>query len=253
MDIFRIKRQSIATRKSKNAMDLERMNYQKIIDYFYGEADSELKDLLIIHSRAVADKALRICNQHPELEIDCKFVETAAMLHDIGIIQCDAPGIHCHGERPYIQHGLAGEEMLMNLSSRRVLEESRERREERDSQENILEEREFRGKSKDKSGGRNDFLIDNEDYSLLQKIGRVCSHHTGAGITKEEIAEQQLPLPLQDFMPETLEEKVICYADKFFSKTRPKEEKSLEHVERSLSKFGEGSLKRFREWHELFQ
>jgi len=225
------------------------MNYQKIIDHFYGEADSELKNLLLIHSRAVADKALRICNQHPELGIDCKFVEIAAMLHDIGIIECNAPSIHCYGKRPYIQHGLAGEEMLRNFSERLSLlkesssSESRERNETKEIPEQSRETR----------VGNEVFFIENEDYNLLENVGRVCSHHTGAGITKEEIAEQQLPLPQQDFMPETLEEKVICYADKFFSKTRPMEEKSLEHVERSLAKFGEGSLKRFREWHELFK
>ena len=48
---------------------------------------------------------------------------------------------------------------------------------------------------------------------------RVCERHTGAGLTKREIIEQELPLPQQDFLPETTEEKLICYADKFFSKT----------------------------------
>ena len=82
--------------------------------------------------------------------------------------------------------------------------------------------------------------------------------HTGAGITREEILQQQLPLPLPDndsepYMPETLEEKLICYADKFFSKTRLEQEKTYEHAERSLAKFGEAGVNRFREWHELFE
>ena len=46
-----------------------------------------------------------------------------------------------------------------------------------------------------------------------------AKRHTGAGLTKKEIIEQELPLPQQDFLPETTEEKLICYADKFFSKT----------------------------------
>ena len=54
-------------------------------------------------------------------------------------------------------------------------------------------------------------------------------------------------------MPETLEEKLICYADKFFSKTRPDHEKTYEEAERSLLKFSEDGVGRFREWHELFR
>ena len=51
---------------------------------------------------------------------------------------------------------------------------------------------------------------------------------------------------------ETLEEKLICYADKFFSKTRLDVEKTKEQAERSLAKFGEAGVLRFREWEKLF-
>lgn len=183
-----------------------------IITHFYGSADTPLRKLLLQHSRAVADKALRICDSHPELGMDRDFVEAAAMLHDIGIIQCDAPSIHCHGTRPYIQHGLAGAEMIMTLGT---LESSR-------------------------------------------ALARVCQRHTGAGITREEVIAQHLPLLLPDddsepYMPETLEEELVCYADKFFSKTRPTEEKSFEQAERSLMKFGDAGVERFRQWGQLFE
>lgn len=62
------------------------MDYQAIIDKYYGAGNSELKSLLLVHSRAVADKALHICDKHPELALDRDFVEAAAMLHDLGII-----------------------------------------------------------------------------------------------------------------------------------------------------------------------
>ena len=81
---------------------------------------------------------------------------------------------------------------------------------------------------------------------------RVCERHTGAGITKAQIIAQNLPLPQQDFLPETMEEKVICYADKFFSKTHIDREKTIEQVEKSLSKFGEEGVLRFREWEKCF-
>ena len=93
---------------------------------------------------------------------------------------------------------------------------------------------------------------------ILRKEGyerhaRVCERHTGAGITCKEIIAQGLPLPHQDFLPETLEEKVICYADKFFSKTHLDREKSIEKAEKSLAKFGEDGVMRFREWERMFE
>ena len=92
---------------------------------------------------------------------------------------------------------------------------------------------------------------------MLRKEGfprhaRVCERHTGAGITREQIINQHLPLPEQDFLPETMEEKVICYADKFFSKTHLDKEKTVEQAERSLAKFGEEGVLRFREWEQIF-
>ena len=81
---------------------------------------------------------------------------------------------------------------------------------------------------------------------------RVCERHTGAGLSLKEIEEQCLPLPHIDLLPETLEEKLICYADKFFSKTRLDREKTLEQAERSVAKHGEEGLQRFREMEEIF-
>lgn len=87
----------------------------------------------------------------------------------------------------------------------------------------------------------------------LEKYARVCERHTGAGLTAKEIAETGLPLPHMDFLPESLEEKLICYADKFFSKSGNfREEKSLERVRTSMAKFGKDSLNRFEALHSLF-
>ncbi len=88
----------------------------------------------------------------------------------------------------------------------------------------------------------------------LFRHGRVCERHTGAGITAEEIVSQGLPIdPPRNLLPETLEEKVICYADKFFSKSHPGDPaKDLERVRISLSKFGGDTLQRFDELVSLF-
>ncbi len=49
---------------------------------------------------------------------------------------------------------------------------------------------------------------------------RIASHHTGVGMTAEEIAKENLPLPHEDFLAETPEERLVMYADKFNSKQR---------------------------------
>lgn len=88
----------------------------------------------------------------------------------------------------------------------------------------------------------------------LYRHGRVCERHTGAGITAAEIISQHLPIaPPRDLLPESIEEKVVCYADKFFSKSRIDEpRKTLEHARRTLSKFGEDTLCRFDEMAAFF-
>ncbi len=177
------------------------MNFQAIINKYYPE-DNALKHILITHSRAVALRALRAIAKHPELNIDATFVEEAAMLHDIGIFLCNAPGIECVGSEPYIAHGTLGAK-----------------------------------------------LIRKEGY---EKHARVCERHTGAGITIEQIKERNLPLPEKDLLPETIEEQLVCYADKFFSKSHLDIEKTFEQAEKSLQKFGAEGLERFRKWHKMF-
>ena len=55
-----------------------------------------------------------------------------------------------------------------------------------------------------------------------------------------------------DLLPESLEEKLICLADKFFSKSKDMAEKPLPKVRRSMEKFGIEPLKRFDELCALF-
>ena len=81
----------------------------------------------------------------------------------------------------------------------------------------------------------------------------VCERHTGAGLTIDDIRSQSLPLPLRDMTPQSLEEKLICYADKFFSKSGDiYKEKSLDKVISSMSRHGEETLHRFLHLHQLF-
>ncbi|MGM9758504.1 MAG: HDIG domain-containing metalloprotein [Parabacteroides sp.] len=81
---------------------------------------------------------------------------------------------------------------------------------------------------------------------------RVCERHTGTGLSLQMIETQQLPLPHQDFRPVTLEEQLICFADKFFSKTKLMQEKPIEKIKKSLSKYGEETFAQFEAWCKLF-
>ena len=80
----------------------------------------------------------------------------------------------------------------------------------------------------------------------------VCERHTGAGLSLEAIVSQNLPVPHQEMVPVSMEEQVICFADKFFSKTHLAKEKSVEKARKSLEKYGEEGVKRFDRWCELF-
>lgn len=87
----------------------------------------------------------------------------------------------------------------------------------------------------------------------LPRHALVCERHTGSGLTIEDIIAQKLPLPLRDMTPKSPEEKLICYADKFFSKSGDIEkEKDLSEVMASMARHGEASLKRFMALHEMF-
>jgi uncharacterized protein len=80
----------------------------------------------------------------------------------------------------------------------------------------------------------------------------VCERHTGAGISLNDIITQNLPLPRRDMLPLSLEEQLICFADKFFSKTKPGKEKTLEKIKSSLARYGGDTLLRFEQWRKLF-
>lgn len=87
----------------------------------------------------------------------------------------------------------------------------------------------------------------------LERVARVCERHTGTGLTPEVIAQRQLPLPPGDYRPQTLEEQVICYADKFYSKSYPERVRSVEDTAKSLEKFGLEGVDIFWTWVKRFE
>jgi len=96
-------------------------------------------------------------------------------------------------------------------------------------------------------------LMDEAGFPLH---GRVCERHVGVGISLEDIQTRQLPVPLRDMMPQTVEEKIICYADKFYSKngsSQPVMEKSVDQIVSELSRRGQDKVDRFLSWHLQFE
>ncbi|HHQ44911.1 MAG TPA: HD domain-containing protein [Candidatus Altiarchaeales archaeon] len=113
--------------------------------------ENKCPENILRHAKAVAEKAVEIALKIRENggEVDVEFVETAALLHDLG--RCVTHDI---------THGVAGAK--------------------------ILEEH--------------------------PRYARVCETHIGGGITAEEA--EKLGLTEIDYLPKTLEEKIVCVADK---------------------------------------
>ena len=177
-----------------------------LIDKYYG-SESALRNVLVTHSEQVRDRALRILDAHPTWEttgnargetVNRQFLIEAAMLHDIGIIYCNAPKIHCLGPHKYIEHGFLGAELLRREG--------------------------------------------------LPEHALVAERHTGSGITHDQVLREDLPIPVQDYLPVSLAERIICYADKFYSKSHLGEEVALSKIRYNMWKYGHDAILR---WENL--
>lgn len=93
-------------------------------------------------------------------------------------------------------------------------------------------------------------LLRQEGY---ERHARVCERHTGTGITIEQIERQHLPLPPADYQPVSIEEIIICYADKFYSKSRPDRILTVDQAAQSLEKFGHEGVEKFLSWAEMLE
>ncbi|MDP2167080.1 MAG: HD domain-containing protein [Thermodesulfovibrionales bacterium] len=179
------------------------VNPAEIIKKYYAP-HPDAYEFLMAHAGMVTKKALEIGRSVPHLNPFLKFIEEAAMLHDIGIFLTNAPGIGCHGDKPYICHGYLGRELL------------------------------------EKEGF--------EAHAL------VCERHVGVGLTVKDIIKKNFPMPRRDMTPKSIEEKIICFADKFFSKSGyPLKEKPLHVVRKQIEAFGADKLKVFDAWAEIFK
>ncbi|MEJ2038745.1 MAG: HD domain-containing protein [Desulfosarcinaceae bacterium] len=87
----------------------------------------------------------------------------------------------------------------------------------------------------------------------LARHALVCERHVGVGLTASDIRSQRLPLPLRDMVPVSIEEILICYADKFFSKSGQGRELPLKAIVDELNRFGQDKARLFLAWHERFK
>jgi len=160
--------------------------------------------ILIEHGRRVAGKARTAAARVAHLRPDLGFIQSAAMLHDIGIFLTRSPDLDCHGTEPYIRHGVLGRGIMDALG--------------------------------------------------YPRHGLVCERHVGAGISAADIRRFNLPLPERDMLPVSIEEEIVCYADKFFSKNGggAPPEKSVAEIAANLSRYGAGQADRFLRWVDLF-
>jgi uncharacterized protein len=177
---------------------------EAVLARFY-PLDSPTLALLRRHGRQVAQKALAVADRLAHLNPDRRFLFEAAMLHDVGIFQTDSPALGCHGDAPYVCHGVLGRRLLEDIG--------------------------------------------------LARHALVCERHVGTGLSAEEIRARRLPLPERDMRPVSLEEEVICYADKFFSKNgRTAEDgRSVAEVAALLAAYGPEQADRFRRWAARFE
>lgn len=89
---------------------------------------------------------------------------------------------------------------------------------------------------------------------MMPKHANVCERHIGVGLTASEIVTQKLPLPAQDYLPQTMEEQIITYADLFFSKNPNKltQEKTSSSVRQTVTYYGDEKGAIFDQWHQQF-
>lgn len=88
----------------------------------------------------------------------------------------------------------------------------------------------------------------------LGRHGLVAERHPGCGITSEEIRSRNIDLPQRDMVPKTIEEIIICYADKFYSKSTHgrDREKTIDEICNSLKIFGKRHIDTFLSWVDFF-
>jgi uncharacterized protein len=88
-----------------------------------------------------------------------------------------------------------------------------------------------------------------KSFGLPAPVVSIIERHAGSGISKDEA--QRLGWPVKDYIPETLEERIVSYADKLIEGLK------IVSIKRVLEKFSwdnlpQSSIQRMKRLHEEF-
>ena len=195
------------------------LNYFQIINEVVNPEVGRTYKIYVVHVTLVTKKALEIGRQLGLSEASLELIEVAGMLHDIGVVAVKSPKMDCTGELSYIAHGVAGAAILRTWAEKNQAE------------------------------------LNEKELELLEKAALVAERHIGVGLTAQEVAARGLPLPAGvDYLPTSLEEQIITFADLFFSKREATlwQEESADQIEKELTEYGEEQVEVFRTWREKF-
>jgi uncharacterized protein len=87
----------------------------------------------------------------------------------------------------------------------------------------------------------------------LVRHALVCERHVGVGLTVADIRTNGFPIPEREMIPSSIEEKIICFADKFFSKVPGACEKPINEVRAQIARYGKEKVRVFDGWMEMFR
>lgn len=87
---------------------------------------------------------------------------------------------------------------------------------------------------------------------LPESLCRFCSCHIGVGLTRDDILAHGLPLPPADYLPESVEEELVMYADTFHSKSDPPALVTADAYAAKVRRFGEQHANRFHRLRARF-
>ncbi|MBN2880508.1 HD domain-containing protein [Candidatus Woesearchaeota archaeon] len=155
--------------------------------------DKRILKIILNHSSTVKLIAVSIAqkiNRKKDYskKIDINTIKVAAMLHDIGREKCP-PKTDLS-----IKHNLIGEEIIKSEIKRLTNE--------------LKTANEIKAEK----------LI--KDIEILKVAKKTARNHIGVGLSKKDILKNKLDLPPKNYIPTSIEEKIIAYSDKLVDDAR---------------------------------